>query len=338
MFKNKKNKQKGSAIALVEIAMSIAVLYAGIYTYNTLSDTNYSYLKRTKNDAAITDMYNVMLENYKNNASTIEKTEDARIVENDFVIENNSFISTDTMRKLSAKTSVRLKDGLDGYSKPFKIFVSKRLEYYYMGVNIPYRVIAIVSSNNGETYKSKMIPSTGQLSIDKSEKVLVINTLSYQISNFNESVDKLDKISYMYSRYYFNSYNNYNEKLSNKNKNYVNFFYDNNNIKKTSINSIFNGYNTAGEPMNEVFKNIKNSMGLNSDLFSSNYLYKDAWGNDMYIMNSGEFYNIKVGGNYTTLKAKEIGTNDEESLPFTSIVSFTMSNGETYYKTVLSRT
>lgn len=336
MFK-RKNKQKGASIVLVEIAMSIAVLFAGIYTFNVLSDANYSYLRRTKNDVAITDMYNVILENYKNNASIIEETEDDKIVENNFTIENNSFISTDTMKKLSSKTSVKLKDGLDGYSKPFKIFVSKRLEYYYMGVNVPYRVIAIVSSNNSETYKSKMISSTGQLSIDKTEKVLIINTLSLQIENFNESLNRLNKISDMYSQYYFSNYNNYNSNLLNKNKNYVNFFYDNN-IKKTTTNRQFNGYNTAGEPINEVFKNISSSDGLNSNIFSSNHLYKDAWGNNIYVINSGEFYNIKSGGDYIALKAKDINTNSEESLPFTSILSFTMSNGETFYKTVLSRT
>lgn len=337
MFKRKINKQKGSSIVLIEIAMSIAVLFTGIYTFNVLSDTNYSYLKRTKNDVAITDMYNVMMENYKDNASTIEKTEDDKIVEDDFVIENNSFISTDTMKKLSAKTSVKLKDGLDGYSKPFKIFVSKRLEYYYMGVNVPYRVIAIVSSNNGETYHSKMISSTGQLSIDKTEKVLIINTLAYQIDKFNESLNRLNKLSDMYSQYYFSNYNNYNGNLLNKNKNYINFFYDNN-ISKTTINRQFNGYNTAGEPISEVFKNISNSNGLNSNIFSSNHLYKDSWGNDIYVINSGEFYNIKSGGDYITLKAKDIDTNSDASLPFTSILSFTMSNGETFYKTVLSRT
>lgn len=336
MFK-RKSKQKGASIVLVEIAMSIAVLFAGIYTFNVLSDANYSYLRRTKNDIAITDMYNVMLENYKDNASIIEQTEDDKIVESNFTIENNSFISTDTMKKLSSKTSVKLKDGLDGYSKPFKIFVSKRLEYYYMGVNVPYRVIAIVSSNNSETYKSRMISSTGQLSIDKTEKVLIINTLSLQIENFNESLNRLNKISDMYSQYYFSNYNNYNSNLLNKNKNYVNFFYDNN-IKKTTTNRQFNGYNTAGEPINEVFKNISNSNGLNSNIFSSNHLYKDAWGNDIYVINSGEFSNIKSGGDYITLKAKDINTNSEESLPFTSILSFTMSNGETFYKTVLSRT
>ena len=101
---------------------------------------------------------------------------------------------------------------MDGFNRPFRVFVSKRLTAVIEGVSLPYHVIALVSNQGGEYDGTTQLqtqnkgttfdPDTGQLILGGMDTGIVINGLHVVQALFRVTHERMAAIAQMWSDYY----------------------------------------------------------------------------------------------------------------------------------------
>lgn len=101
---------------------------------------------------------------------------------------------------------------MDGFNRPFRVFVSKRLTAVIEGVSLPYHVIALVSNQGGKYNGTTQLqtlnkgttfdPDTGQLILGGMDTGIVINGLHVVQVLFRVTHERMAAIAQMWSDYY----------------------------------------------------------------------------------------------------------------------------------------
>lgn len=359
-------KQKGFTLLEIVIAIVILASFLSIIYVAVSNLTN--NLSRQRNEVYPEVVAQTLKTFYLENSYDIDVNKDAVLNNGKGVNIVNKTLTTDEATEKSLQNIYKENPNKkltirDGYNQPMLVLVSEMLENNYEGTMIPYRVIAVISSSNQDIYgvddfKTTMDVETGEVLApteegeEKTENIVVINTLKYQIDKFEETRKKIENLSNAYSKYYWSRYN-FKERVKT-----INYFAsdpsdiywdkrgetvndDDHNallVKKSCKNGVVadkvNEKNPPGVPIDDV--DLIYTLGLSND-----YKYT-AWGKDFYIMNCKDggsgIPNVYVGENDITvnIRTPDVVGGVRQGQPFTAVLGFTMSNGQSYIELVSS--
>jgi Tfp pilus assembly protein PilE len=339
MIKN----QKGATlleliIAMVMLSMFLSVLYVAT---SGLTDD----ISRQRNEVFPSELAHMIKEHYLLNTYEVDTNPNSTYVTTGTNIPSGS-LSTNIVPSLTNMVDTVTYSNMtfrDGYNQPMLILVSELLEKNYEGVMIPYRVFSVVSTANEDvmgagTFGTTMDVTTGQVDVDPEETAVTINTFQEQLSKFEASKEKVERISRAYSHYYWSRHN---LGMGDISKDYFasgGASWDQQAGSKVSRSCVsggpdnINGYNTPGVRASNV--NFANALGLSAD-FEVN-----DWGRPMYIMNCGSIGNVLSGGSTLTITPRNPDSPNagRRIQPFNAVIGFTMPNGESYFQVISSRT
>lgn len=337
--------KRNSGFSLIEllIAMSIVVVILGL-TYPLITDiTRFKENVETKNN--IKFVSDGIRKWYEKESFNIDLNSNSGLYMPDGTYSlNNSSVQGDKWQKLLSGVGVNESRMIDGFGRNFKFFVSQRLSYAHDGILIPYRIIAIVSSgthdrsaDGSSVINSSFDPSTGDLTVASGEVSEVINGLDIQLRKFEESKEKLQVLSDLYSQYYWSRYR------SSANEPAIDYFAKNGTDVRwdSKADSVYAVESTCGKPngtLNGVTilgTSLKNSK-MNTALILSDSVITDAYNREFRILNCGTTSNMRVGGGSYSLSVRDPSVGNGLP-PYTAALGFTLPNSESYILTVASR-
>lgn len=335
-------KGREGGFTLIELLVAL-VLMSGFLYYIYMANAGVSdNISRQRNEVFPEEMVNMIKDHYVLNNYEVDSITTSEYIVGSINIPNRS-LSTNVADSLSDMIETVPFTNLafrDGYNQPMLILVSNRLEQDYEGTLIPYRVFAVVSTGgidviDPNNFNTDMDVTTGRVTEDPEETVVIINTFQEQLSNFKESQDKVRRMSKAYAHYYWARHN---IQIGDISRNYFaggGAGWDNvagNKVSRTCATGTIDnigGNNTPGIRVNQ--SNFIGALGLSSEF------ERNAWGGHIYIMNCGTINNVRRGGSIETLAPRNPDNATRSTQPFNAIIGFTMSNGESYFEIVSSR-
>lgn len=335
-----RTQQKGFSLLEILIAVSL-FLTAMILYYNDIADMG-AFKQRVETETRLKEVQSAFKNHYRTNAWNI-----------DTVNANRYWLSSAgsaqdkgetagqqwlDFAKISGIPQTYLQDG---YNRAFRTLVTQRLNYPYEGVNIPYRVIAVITNVGGDidpntglqVINSTLDDSNGRLNVAPGEMGFAFSTLPIAIEKFEQSKERLKKITNDYSQYYWGRYHS---GIGDVSVDYFgsfsgNNYWDPNGLVQATCNMsapYVNGAYAVGPTIS--------SSNLDDALSIPHTQKIDGWGNEFYMLNCGSTSGVKRQGNSETVTARAPNGSDTNP-PYTAVVSFMLANGDSYYITVPSK-
>lgn len=328
-------------MTLLEAVISLAMLSVVLSLVFIMSSNFIDRSEIQENEYNIKKLSSVFRDHYDLFAYDVETHDTGYEVTNQSIFIGNKEMTTEIVDSLSAMSkslSVSNFSFTDGYNQPYMILVSNRLEKAYQGINIPYRVIAIVSNEDGgfvdglPDFGTTMDYDTGEISEDSGEMIAVVDTYNSQVKRFIETKRKVDKISDAYTQLYWSRFNQ-DTTGGEREKDYFangsNSNWDSSSLVDQSCSAAktVSGRSVPGEYISVS--------GLDDALLFSRSSYLDGWGNEMYVLNCGSVSNVEIGDDVLTLSPRNPDSGDSQ--PYNAIIGATLSNGQSYIKTITAR-
>ena len=340
-----KSIRKESGFSLLEtivavsiLSITITIVFFGVSNFVDRSEVQ-------ENEKYIQSLANAFKSHYESYAFEVESNSGASYnLPSQGISINNGAISTSSLESLEAMSrSVSIPNlrFTDGFNQPFKILISNRLEKEYQGVYIPYRVIAIVSNVDGDfvngvpDFDTTMNVNTGEVNINDGELVSTFNTYKTQVNKFIETKKKIDKIANAYTQFYWSRYNQ-SSGGGIRSRNY--FASGGSNWDSGTSIARTCGSSRQIEGHNSPGTNIS-STGLSNELNIGVSSYLDEWGQELYMLNCGSVDNIAIGNSTVRLRPRSPDSPDsnKRTHPYNAIIGVTLSNGQSYIKTLTAR-
>lgn len=335
----KKKHQQG--FSLLEMVMALAILSAVLSVVFIGTSNFVDRSEVQENEYNLNKLSTIFRDHYDLFAYDVETHSSGYNVDGKSIAIARESLTTDikdSLSNMSSSLSVANFDFTDGYNQPYLVLVSNRIEKEYQGIEIPYRVIAIVSNRDGDfangepEFDTTMNFFTGEVTADDDETVAVIDTYNSQVKKFIETKRKIEKIGEAYTQLYWSRFNQ-DTTGGDREKDYFangpNSNWDSNSQVDqacTSATSI-SGRSSPGLYISDT--------GLDEELLFSRSSYLDGWGNEMYVLNCGSVSNVEIGGDVLTLSPRNPDSGDSQ--PYNAIIGATLSNGQSYIKTITAR-
>lgn len=184
-------------MATAILAIMIPVLSASFYQYSMAKQS-------TANDKAIEALREALAAAYRGNLVTAESQADPILVLPSGSISNGITATGSVLAPLASYSSRATADlALDGYRRPFTIYVSKQLSQSVGGATLYYRVLAVVSRGRSETLNpgTSFDPNTGKLVLAGGNVGLLVDGYGIARRAFDDTSSKLIRIADAYRSY-----------------------------------------------------------------------------------------------------------------------------------------
>jgi len=348
-----RSNQSEAGFSLIEIVVAIAVMVILTAAILPSIDQYISFAQGLETQAAIARIRKAMTQAYKDNAMLIDTCQGSLIylntgatdafTTNDVVpINNPSSAETGYLDLAQYAGQAANKLAIDGYGRPWMVYVSNMLSAQYENWTIPYHVIAFVAvkdsggPQSAEANGVSFNPNTGQLTLPPHAYAAVINGLPIEEKLYRQTMTNLQAVAQAYGTYFTTSY------LANQQRSLgIDYFanadaYDQLNAgdwnSASSIGNSGNG-NGPGFPYPGVTGSLltnynveacdvqpaEDLSGFASALGLSNEMLTSAWG---YPIGIGNGPNANTAGNvcYGSDRNPSSGNGGLQTPPFTAFV------------------
>ena len=212
-----------AGFSLIEILVAIAVIVIVTAAILPSIDEYISFAQGLETQAAISRVRKAMTQAYKDNAMLIDTYTGASIWLNtngseQFTTNNavpiNDPSATETgylgLAKYAGQAANKI--AIDGYGRPWMVYVSNLLYGQYQSWTIPYHIIAFVSvkdsggPQSAEANGVSFNPNTGQLTLPPHAYAAVINGLPIEEKLYRQTLTSLQAVAQAYGTYFTTSY------------------------------------------------------------------------------------------------------------------------------------
>lgn len=336
------NKQKG--FSLIEIIIALSLLLILISATQPIIGRLIDFRANILTDTNVNVLGEAVEEWYSENAWEFGQITDSSIpLPNGDTMTNNSGTRTDGWERLAQKYAGSTNFTQDGYNHGYRVFVSAPLTQDYRGVQVPYHVIALVSSGGlGESINDEMISvvnsafdqGTGSITVNDNESVYIINGFSIQKEMVDTSIERLNRVARSYENFYRLQF------LSQEREPAINYFARNGGNVRWDISSPVVAQ--CGGSTDTILSNSQlghniNSYGLLNAIGISSEAAQSVWGEDFRLLNCGTTSSVRVRGANRTFSARTPSSPaGDNTPPYSAILGFHLPNAETYTTTVTS--
>ncbi|OWY40377.1 hypothetical protein CEK28_03735 [Xenophilus sp. AP218F] len=184
-------------IATAILAIMIPVLSASFYQYSLAKQS-------TANDKAIEALRDALAAAYRGNLVSAEAQTGPILSLPAGSITNGVTATGTILAPLAAYSSRATADlALDGYRRPFNIYVSRQLSQTVGGATLYYRVMAVVSRGRSENLDpgTSFDPNTGKLILAGGNVGLLVDGYGIARKAFDDTSTKLNRIADAYHSY-----------------------------------------------------------------------------------------------------------------------------------------
>ncbi|MDD5278651.1 prepilin-type N-terminal cleavage/methylation domain-containing protein [Acidithiobacillus sp.] len=220
-IKGHSNSQGGFTLIEILVAIAVITLLAAFILPSIDQYITFSQKLETQADAE--KLRKAMTQAYLNNAMTIDtqtgptiwmNTAGTETFTTDSTVPLDDPAGTETgYQALSNYTGkAPNKTAVDGFNRPWQVYVSDLLYGHYLSYTIPYHVIAFVSvSSNGASQNDsasgvKFDAQTGQLTLPPHASAAIINGLPIEEKLYSKTIKKLHTIANAYGTYFTTTY------------------------------------------------------------------------------------------------------------------------------------
>lgn len=217
------NKNQQGGFTLIEILVAIAVITLLAAFILPSIDQYITFSQKLVTQADTEKLRKAMTQAYINNAMTIDTQTGATIwlntsgtstftTDTSVPIDNPSATETGYQVLSSYTGEAPNKTAVDGYNRPWQVYVSDLLYGKYLSYSVPYHIIAFVSvpSNGGSQADSaagvKFNAQTGQLTLPPHAYAAIINGLPIEEKLYAKTIRKMHAIATAYGTYFTTSY------------------------------------------------------------------------------------------------------------------------------------